>query len=57
MTRDTDTDGKGPVLGEGGGGGERWLYSPDNHNDKIQQVPAVAEVSIGVKEQPIGYDF
>lgn len=30
-------------------------HSPHNHDDEVQQIPAVPQVSVGVEEQAVGY--
>lgn len=37
-----------------GGDGET-AHSPHDHDDEVQQIPAVPQVGVGVEEQAVGY--
>lgn len=32
-------------------------HSPHDHDDEVQQIPAVPQVGVGVEEQAVGYDL
>lgn len=34
---------------------EEAAHSPHDHDDEVQQIPAVPQVGVGVEEQAVGY--